>query len=154
MTCLKASRPRVFIGYWLLAMVYLLTGCVRLDPAANKLIVRAEQTTAIALETFDLFLKIERDQEAALLQFNPRIHTFAELLRREAPGWLQTARHQTAIYKASRYPPDAINLTAALAILQSNLDQASSYMDLSKARVRPASSPPLPTPHSPLPIPQ
>lgn len=57
------------------------TGCVGLKPGADPIIVRAEQTQAIAPATFNAILKLD-DSNRALSRSNaPAFHEFCEWLR-------------------------------------------------------------------------
>ena len=110
--------------------ILLLLGCAPLQPGADPIVVRAEQTTAIAPDTFDLFLRVERQQEAALYKLNPKIHDYANLIRREAPQWISTARHLTKAYKSSRTEASKANLGTIVSLLLTSISEAQRYVAL------------------------
>ena len=125
-------KPTDFHAFavFLAASLCLLMGCAAIAPGSDPVVVRAEQTTAIALDTFDLFLAIERQQESALLKVNPRIHEFAELLRREAPQWFSTARALTASYKRHRTETSKANVGTIVSLLLTSIAEAQRYIGL------------------------
>jgi hypothetical protein len=118
--------------------ILLLLGCAALQPGADPIVVRAEQTTAIALDTFDLFLRVERQNEASLYKLNPKIHDFANLIRREAPQWLETARHLTKTYKSSRTEASKANLGTIVSLLLTSISEAQRYVAMAAPETVPS----------------
>ena len=63
------------------------TGCATLQPGADPVVVRAEQTEQVAFATFDTFVHLVADHEADVQAKVPAAFTFAEWLRaKEADG--------------------------------------------------------------------
>jgi hypothetical protein len=78
-------------------LVTLLIGCTTLDPNADPVVVRAEQTVSIAFNSFDTFLRWEYGRKVPA-----GTHDFAESLRRNAPSMLTKAMSLIKAYKTSR----------------------------------------------------
>lgn len=121
-------RITTFIAAALIFGVLCLSGCGTLKEGADPVVVRAEQATVAALETFDAFLLIEHQNRAVLHALDPGIHLFADRLRANAPRWLASARAMTKAYKANRTPDSRASLQTALAVLAAGLAETQSYL--------------------------
>jgi hypothetical protein len=64
-----------------LALTAALFGCARLQPGADPLVVRVEQTESIAKDTFDMVLGIDNSQRDFYRSNAPGFHNFCEWLR-------------------------------------------------------------------------
>lgn len=104
----------------ILAIAFLV-GCAALRPGQDPVVVRAEQTTVIAFEFVDAFLKWEKSNE---LTVGGDVHQFAENVRKNAPMWFTSARVITKTYKANRTPENKANLLTAIAVLESVMAEA------------------------------
>lgn len=111
----------------LIPLLVALTSCATVDKGADQIVVNAERTTAIAVDTFDGFLKFEynyRDQLTGV----PAIHKYAEVIRRDGPRWLETARNVTKAYKQNRSATNRANLKTAIAVLTDAISETQTYM--------------------------
>lgn len=114
------------------------SGCNGVAPGHDPILVRAEQTTQIALETFDSFLKWEYDNRQALSK-TPEIKKLADGIRASGISWLKSAREMTEAYRLNRTPEAKADLETALAVLSSALNEAKVYL---RAKNRAALAPP------------
>lgn len=112
----------------LLALVLLFSACNVLQPGADPVVVRAEQTTASAYDSFETFKKYEYDNRVTLESLNPKIETYANIVRRNEKKWLQTARAETMAYKNNRNDQNKANMNTAIAVLEEAMHQISLYM--------------------------
>jgi hypothetical protein len=99
---------------------------------ADAIIVDAEKTTAIAADTMNEFVDIERQYSAMVKQHAPKVHEFAEYLRAKVSdptdaggktiprgvALLKTARSATKTFKANRTAQGEANLKSALATVK------------------------------------
>lgn len=115
------------ILFQFLAISFVLGGC-KLLPGQDPVVVNAERTTAIALDTFDAFLKFEYEKKEELAKISPDIHKVAENIRKNGKNWLMTARELTKAYKQNRSAENKFNLMTALAVLQSAMSESQKYI--------------------------
>ena len=113
----------------------LLTSCAT-DPVVN-----AEKTTAVANDTFDAFVHLERNNEAYLKTVSPQIHNYANIVRRNGVQWLQSARALTIAYENNRTSQNKANLDTALAVLNTAIVQSQQYIVQINAQVAKPASP-------------
>ncbi|MCX7915075.1 MAG: hypothetical protein N3A53_02065 [Verrucomicrobiae bacterium] len=84
----------------LLALVISMCGCKTVvAPGADPVVVRAEQTAEVALETFDAFLRWERANSAALPE---SVRAVARDIRLHGKRWIVELREATKAYKRDR----------------------------------------------------
>jgi hypothetical protein len=102
-------------------------GCSGIQPGNDPVVVDAEKTTSIAVETLNTFFKLEFDNQALILERAPAIHTYANYARRNSPQWIASARALTITYKTNRTPENKANLETALAVLSEAIAQVSKY---------------------------
>lgn len=121
----------VLIGIVLLSLI--LSGCSTIAPGSDPVVVHAERVTGMALDTFDVFLKLEYENRARLAKISPDIHVTAELIRAKGFGWLSNARAATKRYKADRTEVTRSILVAATRFLEDAVLAAQKYIALSKA---------------------
>jgi hypothetical protein len=95
-------------------------------PVNESVVVNAEKTLKTSKDTFDFFLHLEKDNEALIKQKLPQIHTFAEYLRKNAPGWLIAANTLKNDYKHGNGNLQA--LLDALNVLNTNTVTANQYV--------------------------
>lgn len=119
--------------------VWLTAGCATLNPSADPVEVRAEQTVSIAFSTFDTFLKIESQQEARLITAAPGVVKFADWLREPTPGGLprglsiiESANNVRRAYKANRSAENRASLISALAAVESALSETNKQLTNSR----------------------
>jgi hypothetical protein len=110
----------------------LLASCATILPGNDPVVVNAERSTQIALDTFNLVEKLEYDTYAALKATDAdaaaQVRTFVNRLRRESPGWLASARTLTKAYKGNRTAENKANLDTAIAVLTSATSEANHYI--------------------------
>ncbi len=99
----------------------------------DQIILRAEQTAQTARLTFDTFVRLERDNEAALKAVNPAIHTYANYIRTHGLDWVTSLRDATKTFKANRTPENQASLTTILATITNAVSQTNKYIAVAKA---------------------
>ncbi len=116
------------------------TGCASVQPGADALEVRAEQTVATAFNVFDTFLRLDdANRELAKAKAKaPKVHEFAEWLREAVPdngqmvprglSLIQSANRVRRAYKSSRTPDNHASLQAALAALARAANEANTHL--------------------------
>jgi hypothetical protein len=97
-------------------------------PGHDAVVVNAERTTQLAVDTFDVFLKWEHDNRTTLSSV-PEIRKVADQIRDDGESWLTTARAMTRAYKENRTPENKANLQTAVAVLRTALDKARLYLE-------------------------
>jgi len=105
----------------------LIYGCASYPAGNDPVVVNAEKTTAIAVETINTFLKIEREDQDLIKSKLPQAHTYANYVRVHALQWISTARSMTASYKNNRTAENKANLTTAVAVLAQAVIQIGTY---------------------------
>ena len=125
----------LFLGCWVITPI----GCVQNQPltlsqqSTDQVILRAEQTAQTARATFDLFVHLERDNEALLKTVNPQIHTYANTIRVNGLNWITSLRDATKAFKANRTPENQSNLNTWLIALTNAITQTNQYIAQAKA---------------------
>jgi hypothetical protein len=116
----------------LCALAFGTGGCATLLPGNDPVVVHAEQTTQIALDTFNAIEKTEYATYPTLKEMAPaaaiEVRTFVNSLRRHEHDWLLTARNLTKAYKSNRTPENKASLYTALAVLQAAIDESNKYI--------------------------
>jgi len=106
---------------------FLLVGCATVAPGNDPLVVRAEQTTKIAVNLFDSFLKYEYQNRTLLAKVDVEIRKQADHIRANAPKWIEDARVLTKAYKMNRTPENKANLITVLSVLDAALTIINNY---------------------------
>jgi hypothetical protein len=101
----------------------------------DQVILRAEQTAQTARLTFDTFVHIERDNEALLKQVNPKIHEYANTIRRNGLDWVTSLRTATKAFKANRTPENQASLNTWLKTLDNATKETNKYIATAKSAV-------------------
>ncbi len=99
----------------------------------DQIILRVEQTAQTARLTFDTFVRLERDNEAALKQVNPAIHTYANYIRTHGLDWVTSLREATKTFKANRTPENQASLNTILATITNAVSQSNKYIAQARA---------------------
>jgi protein-tyrosine-phosphatase len=94
------------------------------NAVADTAIVTAQKTREFALDTFDLFLTVERANQAALAKINPAFHQSAEQIRANGKTWINDLTRLIAAYQSSRTESNKVNLQQAISTIQSALASA------------------------------
>src|SRR6266699_1855513 len=76
------------------------TGVYDTNAPASQVVVAAENIRATALEVFDAFMQIERSHEADFMKVDPKIHEFAEDVRRNGQRWLTDLTAAKSTYQS------------------------------------------------------
>lgn len=100
------------------------TGIVQDD----QIVVRTEQALNIALDTFDTFLKIEYDNRAGLEKVSPKIHEWAENVRRNGKDWIKSAQRAKKVYAQNRTAQNHANLVTAYKTLKAGIEESQKYI--------------------------
>jgi hypothetical protein len=115
------------------------SGCKQLPSlsaqSSDQIILRAEQTAQTARLTFDTFVHLERQNEALLKQVNPKIHEYANTVRRNGLNWVTSLRNATKAFKANRTPENQASLNTWLATLTNATTETNRYIAQSKQAV-------------------
>lgn len=112
------------------------TGVYDTNKLGDVIVVTAESTRDSALNLFEAIMVFERNNDAALRKVDPKIHEFAEKVRRESEGWLNELTAAKTAYQRSRSAEDATKLKNVLALVQSMVGSASKYMAASVAATK------------------
>lgn len=132
-TTSSVKMKRYLLSFFLVFAI----GCASLNPGADALVVRVEQSEAVALSTFDLVLGIDHAQRDWFARNVPEFHKFCEWLRAPvAVDGTNTLPHSLALvknldnvkiaYKQGAASSNAV--TIALAVLQSSVKQANGWI--------------------------
>lgn len=112
---MKRFLASICLGLTLLTAPITFQSCKEIPTAGQpsaSVVVDAEKTLRISKDTFDIFLKLEKQNHDLVVSKFPQIHQFAEYLRANAPTWLIQANDLKNQYKHGTG-----NLTALLNIL-------------------------------------
>ena len=120
-----------------LVALILLSSCAGITSGNDPVVVNAERTTQVALDTFDSFVKYEYNNKATLQKLNPNIHKYANTVRKNGAQWLASARAFTQAYKYNRTADKKANLETAIAVLQAAITQIGQYMSEAGANTNP-----------------
>jgi hypothetical protein len=101
----------------------------------DQIILRAEQTAQVSRDTFNLFVHLERDNEALLKQVNPSIHDYANTIRKHGLDWVESLRQATKTFKANRTADNQASLNTWLTTLNNAVSQTNKYIAQSKQAV-------------------
>jgi len=112
----------------ILAIALLLNGCAATQQGNDTVVVDAEKSTSVALESINAFLKLEYDNQAVIKQRLPQVHTYANFVRVHSPQWIAAARSMTNAYKSNRTPENKANLGTALATLNQAVTLITQYI--------------------------
>jgi hypothetical protein len=112
------------------------TGVYDTNAMADVVVVTAETLRESALGIFDVFMKVEKENDAALRALNPKIHEAAEEIRRNGAKYLDDLTKAKVAYQSARTPENASKLNSALAAVRSAI--LSATQRLSEASTRKA----------------
>lgn len=123
--------------------ISMLSSCSTLKPDADPVVVHAEQSLAIAHETFEIFLKLDDANRDFIRSNAPAVHTYAEYLRvkegnppvQRNIGWVESALAVKNAYKGNRTPENRASLSTALATLDRVLAETQRHLDNGKSAV-------------------
>ena len=110
------------------------TGCAQYNPPAltvqstDQIILRAEQLAQTARLTFDTFVHLERNNEAILKQASPKIHEYANTIRRNGLNWVDSLRAATRNFKANRNAENQATLNTAIATVSEAVAETNKYI--------------------------
>jgi hypothetical protein len=121
--------PPLFIC--LLAIGCATTGGVSHDP-----VVLAEHAIVDGKATFDTFVHLEAINRDVLLKVNPKIHSYAEYIRKNAPIWLGQAYAMTQAYKTNSSETNLVNLKAITATINEAITQSNTYVGTINSTVK------------------
>ncbi len=101
--------------------------------STDQIILRAEQTAQTARLSFDTFVRLERDNEAALKAVNPAIHTYANYIRTNGLYFVDVLRAATNTFENNRTPANQASLNTILATVTNAVSQTNKYIAVAKA---------------------
>lgn len=109
-----------------------IVGCATLQEGQDPVVVRSEQTTELAMNTFKLINKTEYDSYAAFKAVDAEsagaVRTFVNKVRNNQHAWLESARNLTKAYKNNRTLDNERTLNTALAVLSAAVAEALKYL--------------------------
>lgn len=108
-------------------LLLLLVSCTTLSPGADPVVVNAEKTTSVAVESLNTFFKLEASNHALVKERLPEVAKWTNYARANAPKWIESARQMTKAYKANRTDENKANLTTAIAVLSKAIGQVQIY---------------------------
>src|SRR5438552_3831505 len=113
-----------------LILAVLIYGCGTTGTTTGNdpVVVDAEKSTSVALESINAFLKLEYDNQAVIKQRLPQVHTYANFVRVHSPQWIAAARSMTNAYKSNRTAENKANLGTALATLNQAVTLITKYI--------------------------
>lgn len=126
----------------------ILLGCAALQPGADPLVVRTEQTLSVANATFDWILGFDNSNRAFWRTNAPAFHNFCEWLRTPMP-YMGTATVPRCVelqlnvddlkhvYQASKTTTSSNALYSALLTLQGAIGQTTSWSNIVITPVHP-----------------
>lgn len=139
----KGRAVVVVMGLWLAVLM----GCAALQPGADPLVVRVEQTQTVAGGTLDLVLNVDHADRGFWRTNAPAFHNFCEWLRtpqRYGPGSVpRVVAIQLNVddlklaYKTSKTAGSSNALYSAWAVLQTAFSQATSWSNIVTTATRP-----------------
>lgn len=109
-----------------------LCACSTLDPSADSIVVRAEQTRDVAVATFDAFLQLEYENRELLWKVDPGIKHAADYIRLNERGWIKSLTVVIQAYKANRSAENRASLSTWLATVEEALRQAQEHLTRSE----------------------
>ena len=121
---------KIFSSLIFLTLMLFCSGCASILPGNDPIVVNAERTVGIALDTMDTFLKMEYDNREALKKISPEIFNVAEKIRHNGVRWIETATSSIKAYKQNRDGNHKANLITAVAVLENALNEARKYIAL------------------------
>jgi hypothetical protein len=111
------------------------TGIYDTNALADVVVVTAENLRSSALDVFDAFMRIEKNNEAVLQGLNPNIHLAAEDIRKHGAQYLDDLTHAKNAYQSARTPDNASKLESALAAVNSALVSVSKHLAEASAAI-------------------
>lgn len=112
----------------LTSVCVLFEGCASVTPGSDPIVVNAERSISSSVDVFDSLFKIEAVNHALLKQNAPQVVAQVNMLRRNAPSWIESTRSLTAAYKQNRSAQNKASLQTALAVLGAGVIQAQTYL--------------------------
>lgn len=122
------AQPVLGIGLVAAATVFYMSmvgGCSTIAPGHDPFVVRAEQTTEIAFDLLDTFLRWEYAHRKTL---PPEVTEAAERIREKAPDAIRIARELTRAYKRNRTEEGRVSMMSAVAVLDDLIATAQRYL--------------------------
>ncbi len=98
-------------------------GCASVDEGQDALVVRAEQTAAVAFDVMDAFVRYEK----ATPNLGQGAHDAAEAIRKHGINAVESLRYATKAYKQNKSPEGKVTLQTALAFVQALQADAVKY---------------------------
>lgn len=109
----------------LIVVFLLMQGC------ATSFVGKAEQTTQVAADTFNAFVTYERQVNPLPVSDEAKqsaIHQYAQLVRKNAANWLQSARALTEAYRLNPTKENESDLNQIMAVIAAAQAQSNLYL--------------------------
>ena len=111
----------------------LVVGCAILQPGADPLVVRAEQTQQVSLAVVDQFLRYEYKNRATL---GPKVKQAADEVRKNFPPASKALEAATKAYKNNRTIDNKANLITWLSVVETLQGEVSAWFPLNPQPVQ------------------
>lgn len=125
----------------------LIVGCATLNPGADPLVVRTEQTLSAARYTFDFVLNVDNLNRSFWITNAPALHNFCEWLRTPQTYGTNTVARCVVMqlnvddlklaYKASKNTGSSNALWSAWSVLNAAVDQTVSWSNIITSPIHP-----------------
>lgn len=123
---MKTQTPLVII------LALFLGACATIQIGQDPVVVNAERSTQLALDTFNVIEKLEIDSYAAFKATDAaaaaKVRIFVNNLRRNQAEWAASARTLTKAYKENRTAENKASLATAIAVLTAATTTANQYI--------------------------
>lgn len=100
-------------------LICFFSGCATLQPGADPLIVRVEQTQSVALTTLDGFLKFDLSTPG----LPNSVHILADKVRATAPHALTLLDNARKTYESTKSQEAKTQLATALSVIEALLSE-------------------------------
>src|SRR5215471_8108894 len=105
----------------------LLCACNNIAPGNDPVVVDAQRIIPSAHDTINAFLKTEAENHVIIKAQAPQISNYANMVRRNAPHWFETAWSTLDTYRHNRSPQNKATLQTSLAVLGQVITQIQTY---------------------------
>ena len=115
------AAPSVVFLPLALGALLLSSGCTSTAPGHDPIVVNAERSHAIAVDTIDMFFDLEYENRELAAQISPEIRKVADRLRKIAPALITSSWNLIQVYKTSKTPEAEAAMQTELAKLKTEV---------------------------------
>lgn len=108
------------------------TGIYSTEQAGDPVVINAQKTRALALETFDLLFQVEFQNRDNLWKTSHEIKAFVDVVRRDGNQWLDDLTAMIRSYQVNRTEDNKVKLDGGLKIVTDALTTAQKYIAQAK----------------------